>query len=344
MRRFNKDTLLRAYFGWFAIAAAMAMASCGAPPTESDCSNAIPVRGTVTILGIETDLVRTDLLVRGTAEHPGGLAIRNIDVSGVQADNLDFNFNQWEALVAFDRLLALDAELTGTVVLEVTSRDSCNVRTQLGVFQVDIDPDPALFVERLGLEVTLPTVASYLPATGNLSALVTVTANPEAAGAVVVLDTSLGTFDSGNDLVLLGAGNADAAATTFLSSAEPGVALVTATGETQLDQASVVFAGAPTLIPGGGSVATGQTIRVTVFTDGVIETCQATPATGAMVVSGGQNLTASPGGTDDTGDGRIDIDITATEDLVEDGEVTVVCADVFGQAGTGTYQLVANDP
>ncbi len=322
----------------FALLLAVSLAACGAPETEVDCKGNLPVEGVIT-LGPTLEIVGGDILVRGTAEHPGGLTIRSVNVAGVPADNLDFNFSRWEALVPFDQVQTLDLDQSGTATLIVTARDVCGSRTVIDSFTVSLDPRPGVNVDRLDLELVLPGTATYLPISGAHAAVVHATANPDAAGAPITFDASVGVLDGAN-ATLLGDGVTDATATTLLSSTDPGTSLVTASAGNRLAQASLTFAGAPALVPAGATVAAGQTLRLTVFTEGKIANCQATPVAGALVTSGQVDITATPSASDLTGDGRIDIDIAVSGSLAEEATVNVVCTDVFGQPGTGQYTLV----
>lgn len=329
---------------WFhskalSVACVLTLAACGAPDTEADCKDNLPVEGVIT-LGPTTEIVGSDLLVRGTADHPASLTIRTVDVAGVPAENLDFNYSRWEALVPFDQVRTLDLEDSGSATIIVTARDVCGARTVIDTFTVQLDPRPGVNVDRLDLEVVLPGIATYLPVTGSHAAIVHATANPDAAGSPLRFDTSVGTIDGANT-TLLGDGVEDATATTLVASTTPGTALITASAQNQLAQASVTFAGAPALIPAGGTVGAGQTLRLTVFTDGEIATCQANPIAGVLVTSGQADISAVPSATDLTGDGRVDIDIAVSDTLEEGGLLNVVCTDVFGQSGTGQYELTA---
>jgi hypothetical protein len=321
-----------------ALLLALTLAACGAPETVVDCSDTRPVEGVIT-LGPTLEIVGGDLLVRGTAEHPDGLTIRSVDVAGVPADNLDFNFSRWEALVPFDQVQTLDLDQSGRATLLVTARDVCGDRTVIDTFTVTLDPRPGVNVDRLELDIVLPGTATYLPVTGAHAAIVHATANPDAAGAPVRFNASVGQLDGATG-TLLGDGILEATATTLLTSTSPGTSLVTASAQNQLAQTSVTFAGPPALIPAGGSVAVGQTLRLTVFTEGEIASCQATPVAGVLVTSGQADITAVPSATDLTGDGRVDIDVTVGDGLLEDATLNVVCTDVFGQPGTGEYTLL----
>jgi len=330
-------------------------AACeAAPESETDCSAQGSVEGDITlVLASAGEAVKNDLIVRGTAEHTGGLAIRKIMVSGVTAtqdEDEGFNFDTWEAVLTFDRLLALvGASEDNTITIEVTAIDSCDRTSTIGTVDVEISLTPDVVVKQLAITATIPGIDAtdpsdgyYLPADGNVPAIVTITGNPEAANAKVALEASHGTLSGGAEgfeglsVTLTGDGIEPAKATLLYTSETAGVALLSATSGKTVATKLLTVAGAPALIPSGGALLKGQQIRVTVFTDGQLEACQATPAVGLSVTSAGDNLMAAPGG-EITSEGRIEIDVLATEDV--EASTVVTCVDIYGQASTGEYSV-----
>jgi hypothetical protein len=315
--------------------------ACELPADEVDCTGVALVAGAIT-LGPSDIPIRDVLVVRGNAEHPSGLTIRSIDISGVSATNENFNFGLWSAEVPFDQLAALAAQsATGKASIVARATDSCGVVSELGRFDVEVDPTPEIVVDTLDMVVEIPSEELYLPVEGPIAAQITIIGNAKAAGAFVQLDSSLGQFqgaDETGSIVLRGDGEVNqATATVFFRSDMAGTALLTASSAGLLAQGSVTIAGGPTLVPAGGSLVAGQTIQVSVFTDGTVRNCQAVPAAGILVTSNGENLMASPGGEDINGDGRVDIEITVQDDLVDFTEIVVTCQDIYGQATTGNY-------
>ncbi|MFT7624080.1 MAG: hypothetical protein ACI9WU_003266 [Myxococcota bacterium] len=317
-----------------------AIAGCDVPPSDVDCENADPPEGFVT-QGPSVESIRADLTVRGTSDHPSGLTIRTIEVMGMPATNDGFNHDRWSAILAFEELLALSkANLDSQVEVLVEATDVCGAVAELGRFSIVVDEDPKQNVTALSLQHTISSGESFLPANGKVPAVLNIFANPEAAGAEVKLAANIGSFGGAADsgiIVLGGDGVTDATATVLFTGDTAGIALVTATSEDHVASTQITVAGAPALVPSAGSLIGGQTIRVTVFTDGVIESCQATPTLGMTVISGESNLMGLPGAEDVNGDGKIDIDISAEQTLDEEITLTVSCIDVYGQAAAGEY-------
>ncbi len=332
----------------FALVCAVGMArmsaGCEAPVTSADCLNAEPVTGEVT-LGAPQEPVQEELLVRGTAQHPSGLAIRTIEVAGIAAQNEGFNFSRWSALVPFDQLAALVGE-GGLAQVVVEATDVCGVSAELGRFDVAVDETPGVVVESLSVSVTIADDAGYIPQSGNVPALLTVEANPEAAGALVQLTASSGAFQSvqEGDVVRLGGdGIEPATATVLFKGDSPGVAVITAAAEGLLAQSFVTVAGAPSFIPAGGDLVAGQGVVVAALTEGVFATCSATPTAIFEVLADGVDLVRQPQDFSDDGDGRVDIEVRALDDIEDFGEVTLVCADIYGQINSATFTAEPGD-
>jgi hypothetical protein len=310
-------------------------AGCGDSPPSVDpvCNGKVDI---VVLQGNTDNVVRSDLLVSGTATHSSNLAIRNMTVGGVAANKDRFNFDAWSATVPFRTLQSLVPDPGGTVTVPVVATDACSAEFSTS-FPVKLD----LPLEKLTLTRAYPDGEGYVPASGKFPASLTITANAQAAGAKVTLSASEGgTFDGALDglVTLSGDGTTDATATAFFTSTKPGTAFVTASaGDNHTAPIDIVVAGPPSMFPSSQTLAPKQSIRVTVDTDGRVESCQATPVLGITVKSGGKDLMATPAASDDNNDGKVDIDITAADMLSGAVTVTVACRDPFGQAVSGTY-------
>ena len=322
----------------------LVLASCGeAPVFEPECGAVSPVFGEIT-RGIQSEAVGVDLIVSGTAVHPNGLAIRRVEVGGIQAENSGFNFDRWSVTLPLDQLQALAAVNAdgNTATIEVSAVDVCGIKSDLGSFEIEVDDSPGIDVLSLALGVVIPGDEDHIPVGGDVPALLTIEANPAAAGAAVVLTSSTGTFQgTGEDggVTLVGDGVNPAAATVFFSASDPGVAVITAASEGQLAQTFVSVAGAPTFIPASGSLDSGQSISVAGLTEGRFATCSATPSQAFEVSADGVDLVREPQAFSDDGDGRIDVVVTAADEVPDSDEVTVICVDVYGQVNSATFTI-----
>jgi hypothetical protein len=282
-------------------------------------------------------VIRSDLVVNGTAAHSLGLTIHSITAGGTPARKDGFNYSAWSATLPFSTLESLSRNEAGEVMVAVTAVDTCGTTITTS------------FPVRLGIpvkELTLkppeyPAGETYIPANGGYPAFITVTANPEAVGARVKLDITDGatlTGDVDGELVLAGDGSSDAKATALVSGTKAGIVVITAKAEDKTANAATVrVAGPPSLIPAAETLAPKESVTVTVVSEGRIASCQATPVQGVTVTSGGKDLMAAPAAVDDNNDGKVDITIVAAETLVDTVEVTVTCTDPFGQASSGKY-------
>ncbi len=308
------------------------------PPADTiDCSEILPNSVQVTITGGPTsEEVDEDLVVTGTASHDAGLTVRSLSVAGVAATNDSFNFQTWTATVPYATLLSLSEDSEdGSATLWTEATDACLLSYEREAFTVLVDQDPGIEVGELALTLELPGEASFLPIDGTTAAVVTLTANPEAAGAVATLGASLGSFSGSDTLSLTLAGdglNAASAQAVFSATAE-GSALLTAAAGGLVASQAVQIAGPPTLIPSEVTLDPGEQFALTVFTDGDVATCSAGYAQGVTVTSGGDDLTESDTAEDSDGDGHVDLLISVSEDLEEEATVSVSCADSYGQRG-----------
>lgn len=315
---------------------AVSLAGC-AEDTPPKCSLNQKVTGKF-VIGAPTKPVTADLMVQGTVDAPNDVTIYSVDINSIPAtSNAGSNFASWSATVPW-ALLMQQADASGKVMLAAHATTNCGSDPiDLAMISVSLDVPPAgIKVSDLDMVATLPNGQSYLPATKPGSALVTITAAPAGSGAVVALTATGGTVTPAQ-VTLSSDGMAKASAMALLSSTTPGIAAVTASSMGQTKLITVPVAGPPVLAPSSVILALGSTIRVTVLTDGKVDSCQALPSPGLTVVSGAQNLMAAPGGTDVTGDQRIDIDITAGQTITTPMQTTISCRDPFGQTGTSTF-------
>jgi hypothetical protein len=316
------------------------------PPDEHACAKGSGELKAVVPAINPTMPLEKDLTVTGTIERPPGIAVYDIWVAGVAATGTGLDFSGFSAKVPFDTLVSLATGTPPMATVEITARTNCSVSTaSLSSFTVPVNPKPGIKVTRLVFDSALiPNGADYLPADMSASALLRLRANPEAAGATLSLSTSHGTFDgvgTGNVVTLSGDGKTDAVA-AFGFRTDKDAQLSASSGGASA-ATSISVAGAPTLVPADSTILLGQSLRVTVFTDGKLKSCQATPANGISVTSGGTNLMATPGGKDLNADGRIDFDVSvlASDGGSPDGgqaTTTVSCIDVFGQFSAATYR------
>jgi hypothetical protein len=255
----------------------------------------------------------------------------------VPAANDGFNFDTWSATVPFSLLqtaTTTDPE-TGNTTLAIVAKDACDRR-----FESSFELRVAVLAKELHLVVDYPGEEEYLPADGTTAAALSITADAAAAGAKVQLATTGDGVLAGATaglVTLAGDKSAPAAATVLFTSSKEGTAVVTAAVEKLTAILPIVVAGPPTLLPGAGTIKPGQTVSVTVTTQGRVKDCQATPAAGILVTSGGNDLMKTPAAVDENGDGKPDLQIKVDPALAIETQVTVVCRDPYGQATSGTY-------
>ena len=316
--------------------------ACAVPPGDLECENATGTVSGQVISGETSQLVSRDLMVQGTAMHSQNLTIRQVLVAGVTATNKGFNFETWSVVVPVGALASLPREEDGTVIVEVKATDACLRTHSVASFSLLVDPDPQIDVQNLELAVELPGGESYLPATGNIPAVLSLTANPEAANAVVTLTATQGSFKgtSDNQLLLAGDRQQSARATALFIPQAPGTVVITATAKSKTTLATLKVVGPPALSPSGAMLSPGQSVRVTVLTEGRVVACQATPAQGISVTSGGVDLMSRPGGSDVTQDNLIDVDVSAAAGATQAATTELTCRDAYGQSATGSFMLV----
>jgi hypothetical protein len=284
--------------------------------------------------------VTADLVVRGVIAAPSDTTIYSVQVSGVDATSAGLDFDNWTATIPLT-VLAGQATTAGKVTLAATASTNCGGDPiPVGTRDVAVDSTPGAFVTQLTIAAALPNTQRYLPSSVAASAIVTVTGNPEGAGATATLASSLGTVTPAQ-VTLSGDGSANAVGyALFAASVSPpsGTAVLTATASGQAATTSIPIVGPPTFAPDGTHVHAGATLRVTVITAGEVASCQATPAAGIHVSSGpDSDLMAGTGGIDQTMDGLVDIDIAIDTPLAAAAQTTLSCRDPFGQIGTAAF-------
>lgn len=314
-------------------------ASCQSDPSAPACDGQGTVTGKV-ISGPTDQLVDKDLRVRGVATHSEGLTIRRVLVDGIPATNDGFNFENWSVTLPIDLLAGMTASNNPAITIKAEAIDVCDVRSMLDAFTVQVDATPGVRVTQLAIQHSIASGLDYIPANGNVPAILTITANADAAHAVVTLAASIGTFSgaTANQVTLQGDGTASATATVLFSAttSTSREVLVTGSAKGMLAQTVVRVAGPPRLTPGTATLAPGQSIPVTVTTAGVLASCQASPAAGLSIKSGGVDLMSTPVG-DTNGDQQIDIVVKADPGLTAAVASTITCRDPYGQFSTGEY-------
>lgn len=299
------------------------------------CSDPGSVTGAIVSSPMRSPVI-SDLVVRGVIVAPPNATVYSVQVGGINATNAGIDFDTWTVTLPI-AVLAGQAD-GGKVTITANAKTNCgSAMSPVGSMDVEVNPMPGTIVSQLALTVALPNGQSYLPSTISAKAIVTVTGNPQGAGASTTLATSSGTITP-EQVVLSGDGTANAVGYALFSSTVPGTAVLTATAMGQAASTSVVVIGPPTFAPDGSHIRAGNGLRVTVLTTGNISSCQATPIPGMHVTSGPQSdLMAGTGGIDQTMDGLIDIDITVDSPLAVSAQTTLSCRDSFGQIGTAVF-------
>src|SRR5690606_22165520 len=112
------------------------------------------------------------LVVRGTALHADGLAIREVLVGGVSAERTKFNFKQWAATLSYqDLVLASEPNDDGEVTVQVSAIDACGLQIPFAELQVPIDLTPNADFETLELHVAYAQDRGFIPADGSAVAV-----------------------------------------------------------------------------------------------------------------------------------------------------------------------------
>jgi hypothetical protein len=263
-------------------------------------------------------------------------------VAGVPAMSVGFNFRSWSALVPIGALASITDPATHTALIEVTALDACGRSTELeSPLSVVLDPVPGLDVRELAVAVEYPGNVGFIPANGINAARLTITGSPNAAGATVVLSSPAGGNFMGaattTAVLQLDAENRTSARVDY-ASMQPGTNLV----EARLSNGSISTTAAvrvsdpPVFHPSDRTLTAGAQLGVAVISEGVLQSCQASPSAGFDVTLGLDDLMA--GGIQLDAISSVDLIVAAHSDAMN-STVTVSCTDVFGQIGSATYSV-----
>jgi hypothetical protein len=298
--------------------------------------------------------IRSDLAITGTLS--ADVAVRSIIIGNRPAIPVTDNFGTWSAVLPIATLVTLaatagdtDGDGLGSVTLEATATDTCGQTHTIGSpFQVDVDLSPEVIVSSLDVDVQIPSGKSYVPKNGSAVAVLNLSADKDAAGASVVVKSSIGQLQADEDgVTLAGDGEGLASATVlFYATAtdEEGTALITATAEDQVATTTVKIAGPPRLSPETLSLEAGQQEIISVYSQGSIDSCVAyAETTSAIEVSenGGDTLFGRVV-SDTDGDGWLELLVKVNDNLTEAATVQIRCCDVYNQCtsdGDGIYAV-----
>lgn len=286
------------------------------------------------------------LALTGTAFHEDELAIREVRVAGENAARDQFNFGRWSASVPYESIVtsaptSADNQVTFTAV----AIDACGKRYPFAEAVVTVDPSPNIDVDVLTVGVEYPEEElDFIPATGSVPALISITGTGRAAGAVVTVTSDTGSLRGLEDdgtVVLAGAGGETdvGRATLVFSPSEAGTATIAATVEDKLAVGLVRVVGPPELAPRRATLAAGSDIEVDLSGATDIR-CTASSSEDLSVTHFDAPLSNDPMTIElDEGNRRVLLVSAAAEPLGTDDEVVVSCSDDFGQVGGGRYRL-----
>ena len=285
------------------------------------------------------------LFVSGTAFHEDGLAIREIRVAGASATREEFNFGRWTATVSYEQIVtAGPTSAEGQVAFEAVAVDACGKRYPFGSVVVDVDPSPQIDVDVLTIGIEYPEDLGFLPATGAVPAIVTISGSGRAAGAVVQVTSDVGELrgldESGSVVLAAPAGETEAGAATLLFfAAAPGTAVIAATVEDKLAVGLVRIEGPPILSPRRATLVPGSSLEVDV--SGATDVrCTASPDEDLIITHFDSPLSTEPMTIEvDEGGRRVLVVQAVAEPLALETEVVVTCSDDYGQVGAGRYRL-----
>jgi|GEM_PF-1414176 len=309
------------------------------------------VTGTVGLEALpESPLTKGDAIVlRGTAQHEDGLAIRQVLVAGVSAELNEFNFQRWTASLTYeDLVLAAEPDASGDVVVEADAIDACGNRYPFQTFTLAVDLTPNIDIDQLTLTAAYPGERESLPANESAAAALTITATGRADGARVALHAASGRFQGVNaagEVVLVAQPGTDTATATALYYADTsGDVVLTASAEDVVASAVVTAAAAPVFAPSEATLVPGASMSALIVTDGVLDFCQASPTTGLEVRQDGAAIGTSAVHMERDALGRYQLEVVGLASAKEDASVTISCRDEYGQAGSGAFTLTVTDP
>jgi len=287
------------------------------------------------------------LFVTGTAFHEDGLAIREVRVAGISATRDEFNFGRWTASVTYEAIVtAAPTSAEGQVELQAVAVDACGKRYPFAVAVVGVDPSPHIAVDDLVVTVEYPEERTFIPASGAVPAIITITGSGRAAGAVVTVTSDSGNLRGLDDLghVTLAAPPEETetgAASLIFTPNQAGTATIVVTVEDKLAVALVRVEGPPTLSPRRATLVPGSRIEVDLA--GATEiACSASEDDDLLVTHFDAPLSSEPMTIEvDEGGRRVAVIEAVAEPLALETEVVVTCSDAFGQVGSGRYRLGA---
>ncbi len=291
--------------------------------------------------------VDADINLLGSAAHLDGAAIHKLwirlerpDSTGVAAripvKRDDENFASWSALVpvALMREYAVD----NTVTLRVDVDETCEMAESVELGRLQLDPEAGIVVTDLALVVDYPNAnIDALPATTGLKGVLEISAADTAAGVTVaVTGEGLQFPDVGSASVKLALEGDRARGLLSIRSEVPGSKLVIATAKDAVATSVIAVAGPPAISPLTWTLKPDASVPIAVGSQGGVASnirCQASPHANLEVISGGVDLSVTPGGVDQDQDGRLDLTARALMTAVAGDSVSITCTDGFGQAG-----------
>ncbi len=293
---------------------------------DPECDGRIAVAVTSSV----PETVSSDLVVRGTAVPTRNVAIRSVAVAGIPAEPGAFNFGVWSVTVPFTALLAIPADSSAPdeVMVSVVASPSCGSSGE-AEFSAHLDRHPEIRVSTLTISPVIPASRTFLPADGSASAILTLSANPEARGATAtVVLTGPGQFEGDGTSatpVLAGDGAGPASADLLATANGRGTLFVTArAGSAVAAPVAIAAAGAPRIVPAEATLGPGQQLAVSVLTDTDAQqvTCDVSASSGITVTVEDENRSYG---------------VSADAGLAAAAEATIRCRDGFGQSASGTY-------
>jgi len=285
------------------------------------------------------------LFVSGTAFHEDGLAIREVRVAGISATRDEFNFGRWTASVTYEAIVtAGPTSAQGQVEFQAVAIDACGKRYPFATSIVGVDPSPHVDVADLVVTVEYPEDRTFIPASGAVPAIITISGSGRAAGAIVSVTVDSGNLRGLDDRghVILAAPPEETesgSASLIFTPTEAGTATIVVTVENKLAVALVKVEGPPKLSPRRATLVPGSSIEVDV--SGATEVvCSASEDIDLLVTHFDSPLSSEPMAIEVDEGGRKVIVVEAVSDpSVSETEVVVTCTDEFGQIGSGRYRL-----
>ncbi|PKN55106.1 MAG: hypothetical protein CVU56_23000 [Deltaproteobacteria bacterium HGW-Deltaproteobacteria-14] len=309
------------------------------------------VTGTVALEALpDAPLSKGDtIVIRGTANHEDGLAIRQVVVAGVAATLNAFNFQRWTVTLSYqDLVLAGTPDAGGQVPVEAAAVDACGNRYPFEAFTLPVDLTPNIAITDLTVTATYPGERSSLPSNESAAAALTITATGRAGGAHVALHAASGKLQGVNaagEVLLVAQPGTDVATATALFYADtPGAVVITATAEGALGSTVVTAAARPVFAPSRAVLVPSASLLALIVTDGVLDSCQASPTTGLAVRQDGSDIGTAAVAMERNELGRYQLEVAGLAGAKQADSVTVTCRDEYGQSGSGTFTLTVTNP